>query len=86
MINCYHKHTFFYVIMLLVQTANGRLPFFLFAPALQGVTERRAAEMTDVEIIPVVVAIITLVIASMTLLLKLLAFLIEIFDSRYRRK
>jgi len=53
---------------------------------LQGVTERRAAEMTDIEIISIVIGIITLVIASMTLLLKLLAFLIGLFDARYRRK
>ena len=63
---------------------GGCLSFI--CPCLQGVTERRAAEMTDIEIISIVIAIITLVMASMTLLLKLLAFLIELFDTRYRRK
>jgi hypothetical protein len=36
---------------------------------------RRAAEMTDFEIITIVITIFSLLIASMTLLLKLLAFL-----------
>ena len=60
--------------------------FLFICPCLQGVTERRAADMTDIEIISIVIGIITLVIASMTLLLKLVAFLIGLFDARYRRK
>ncbi len=70
----------------MVQTAKWAVAFLSICPCLQGVKERRAADMTDVGIITTVIAIITLVIASMTLLLKLLAFLIELFDTRYRRK
>lgn len=42
--------------------------------------------MTDSEIITILVSIIGLVIASASLLLKLFAFLIDLFDSRYKRK
>ena len=40
------------------------------------------AEMTDFEIISIVIAMITLVIASMTLLLKLFVYL----DSKFKNK
>lgn len=46
------------------------------------IEERRAAKMTDYELLSLVVGIVSLVIASVTLLLKLFSYL----DSRYKRK
>ncbi len=42
--------------------------------------------MTDFEIITTVITIVTLEIASITLLLKLFLFLIDFFDSRYKKQ
>ena len=42
--------------------------------------------MTDFEIITTVITIVTLEIASITLLLKLFLFLIDSFDSRYKKQ